>query len=129
MSKERKLPPLEEGLLKALRALDNQIARQMERSPTERAERGVQKWEPYQSKIEEVCALLMNGIGDEELRLDGVLVAAQALTKSLYLISEELGEVGLGKLRSAYCRDAFEAIIRDAERGLRIFGDEGAALN
>jgi hypothetical protein len=129
MSQQRKGPVLEQGLLSAMRALDNQIARQMERSPADREASGVQKWEPYQLKIEQVCALMIKAFGEDDVRLDSVLIVAQAMTKSLYLISEELGEAGLGAVRSGYCRTALNAILRDAERGLQQLGAEETQLN
>ena len=129
MSKQEKMPPLEGGILTALRALDNQIARAMERSPSEREEHGVQKWEPYQQKVEQCAAIVLSAFAEDEIKLDSVLVAAQAFTKSLYLLSEELGEAGLGKVRTAYVKAALEMLIRDAERGLQGFEQDGLALN
>lgn len=38
--------------------------------------------------------------------LDSILILSQALPRVLALIIEELGEDGLGKLRSAYCENA-----------------------
>ena len=49
--KEQKTPPLEAGIVQAMQALDRQIARRMERSPGEREEKGVQKWDPFSEKI------------------------------------------------------------------------------
>jgi len=42
--KKPKAPPLEQGLLTAMKAIDNQIAREMQRSPAEREAPGMQKW-------------------------------------------------------------------------------------
>ncbi|MCB0345894.1 MAG: hypothetical protein KDD66_12315 [Bdellovibrionales bacterium] len=118
MAKQKeKREPLEEGLLKALQALDRQIAREMQRTPAEREEFGVQKWQPYQKRIELVCALLLNEFGDGNVSLDGFIVLSQALVKSLQLLIEDLGEEGLGSVRSDYCRWALENIQQDCFRG------------
>ena len=114
--KPPKTPPLEEGLMMAMRALDNQIARAMERSPSEREVSGVQKWEPVAERVERVCVWVMNSLGDKEVQLDSLLVLSQAMTKALALIVDDLGEEGLGKMRSAYCVDALEKISVDAVR-------------
>jgi hypothetical protein len=114
---EEKLPPLEEGLQMAMRALDNQIARAMERTPAEREVHGVQKWEPLSQRVERVCVYVMNALGDKDIQLDSLLVLAQAFPKALALLVDDLGEEGLGKLRTAYCLSALEQIALDAERG------------
>ena len=124
-----KVPPLEAGLLQAMKALDNQIARQMQRSPAEREELGVQKWEPIGERIEEVVSLVLEKLGSEEVALDGLLVLSQAMSKALYLLVEELGEEGLGELRGGYCRKACELILRDAERAMEVLVPEGSHLN
>ena len=117
MTKNRR-SMLEEGLLTALHAIDQQIARAMERSPAEREKEGVQKWGPYTEKIEQVCSLMLSKTGEEEIHLDSLIVIAQASVKALKLITEELGPEGLGKVRSNYCQVAFEQIKRDARSGL-----------
>ena len=108
--------------MEAMQALDNQVARRMERSPAEREVHGVQKWEPYQSKIEEVTALVMQAFGEDSVKLDSLLILAQAFVKSLYLLTEELGVEGLGEIRAAYCRTALELIGRDTHYGLSQLG-------
>lgn len=120
MSKKEKLPPLEEGLLTALQAIDNQIAREVgSRSPAEREEHGVQKWEPLVTRVERICGFILDKFGENELDLDGIVVLSQALTKTLQLLYEELGEEGLGKVRFNYCTTALEEIEKSASRGLR----------
>ena len=64
MSKKQKPPKLEQHLLQAMRVIDNRVARQMQRTPAEREVHGVQKWEPYRIVVEDICALLLNEIGD-----------------------------------------------------------------
>jgi hypothetical protein len=115
-SKEPKLPPLEAGILQAMKAVDSQIARAMSRTPSEREAQGVQKWLPLTERVERVCALVMNALGDEEIGLDSVLVFAQAFPKALSLIVDDLGEEGLGKMRASYCVSISESIAGDAER-------------
>jgi hypothetical protein len=105
---------LEEGLLQAMKSVDNQIARAMQRSPAEREMHGVQKWEAYESRVESIAAFLLQEVGDTNIGLDSLLVFAQAFSKALRLVCDDLGEEGLGKIRSAYCRDAMEKIGRDA---------------
>jgi len=107
---------LEEGLIQAMRAIDNQIARAMQRSPSERDVQGVQKWEPYETRVEHVAAFIINQLGDESVNLDGVIVLAQAFTKALCILANDLGTDGLGELRTAYCLDAVDKIERDAHR-------------
>ena len=115
-----KLGVLEEGLLRAMRSLDVQIAREMQRSPAEEEVLGVQKWEPYQKRIENVASFVLNSLGDEDAGLDSLLVLAQAFVKSLQLVVSDLGNDGLGKVRSAYCLDALEKISRDVFEALQL---------
>ncbi|MFM1848727.1 MAG: hypothetical protein RL417_2201 [Pseudomonadota bacterium] len=115
-SREEKLPPLEDGLLRAMQALDRQVAREMQRTPAEREEKGVRKWEPYEKRVENVTSFVLNAIGDDAATLDAVLILSQSFVKSLYLLAEELGVEGLGDIRSQYCRGALEAIGQDIAR-------------
>jgi hypothetical protein len=112
------LGKLEEGLLQAMKAIDNQVARALQRTPAEREEHGIQKWEPYESRIEHVTAFILNELGEGGVSIDSLLVLSQSFTKALRLVSEDLGLEGLGKLRSAYCVDAMEKIQRDADKTL-----------
>ncbi len=107
---------LEEGLVQAMRAIDNQVARAMQRSPSERDAHGVQKWEPYETRVEHVAAFIINQLGEEAVSLDGVIVLAQAFTKALRILTHDLGSDGLGETRTAYCLDAVDKIERDAHR-------------
>jgi hypothetical protein len=109
---------LEEGLLQAMKAIDNQVARAMQRSPEERERLGVQKWEPYESRIEHLTAFILSEVGDNSVTLDSLVVLAQSFTKALRLVSEDLGAEGLGQVRSSYCLDAMEKIERDAAKTL-----------
>ena len=113
-----KIGKLEEGLLQAMHAIDTQVARAMQRSPAERETMGVQKWEPYDTRVEQVTAYVLNELGDNSVGLDSVLVLAQAFTKALRLAAEDLGADGLGTVRTAYCVDAMEKVQRDALRAL-----------
>lgn len=124
---EEKLTPLEQGLLTALRSIDRQISREMQRTPSEKETQGVQKWEPYQKRIENICAFVINNLGDQDIGLDSVLVMAQAMAKSLQLIVEELAEEGLGKIRVDYCRAAFRGIQDSCRKGELVF--QGPALS
>ena len=122
--KTQQRSPFEESLIKALCAIDNQIMREMQRSPAELDKHGVQKWPAYQKRIEQVVSTVLNALGDGELTLDGVLVLSQALTKTLLLAVEDLGRSGLGKVRSQYCEAAFKAIGDDVARGMLNFKPE-----
>ena len=118
----------EESLLKVMAAIDNQVAREMQRTPAEREEHGVQKWEPYQKRIEIIVTALLNALGDQEIQLDSVLVFSQALSKTLLLVIEDLGADGLGKLRAAYCREAAERIASDTDRALKMLKSDDTDL-
>jgi hypothetical protein len=109
---------LEEGLSQAMHAIDTQVARAMQRSPSERDVMGVQKWEPYDTRVEHITAYILNELGDNSVGLDSVLVLAQAFTKALRLATEDLGSDGLGAVRTSYCVDAMEKVTRDAGRAL-----------
>jgi hypothetical protein len=109
---------MEEGLLQAMRAIDNQIARALQRTPAEREAHGVQKWEPYEARVEDLVAFILNQLGDSTASLDSLFVLSQAFTKALRLASEDLGADGLGAMRSAYCIDAMEKIGLDASKAL-----------
>lgn len=121
--KTEKQSPLEEALLRAMRALDAQIAREMQRTPEEESVHGVLKWEPYQKRIENVASFALNALGDQEAGLDSVLVLAQAFSKTLQFVVNDLGTDGLGKVRSSYCQQALENIARDAYDGLQVLKD------
>jgi hypothetical protein len=114
---------LEQGLLQAMKAIENQIARAMQRSPSERDLHGVQKWEPYASRVEGVAAFLLQEVGDANIGLDSLLVCAQAFTKALRLICDDMGQDGLGQVRSAYCLDAMDKINRDAQMVVAALSD------
>lgn len=115
---------LEQGLINALKALDNQIARTMQRDPATRSAQGVQKWQPYQDKIENICSFLLNSAGEKQIDLDGLIILTQAMSKTLLFISEDLGADGLGKIRSQYIRDTFEKLSRDAEQAEKCLSNE-----
>ena len=106
---------LEESILTAMKALDNQISREMQRSPSQRELHGVQKWQPYQTRIENTCAFILDNFGEEVVGLDSLIVLSQTYVKALKLIAEDLGEDGLGKVRSGYVLEAMRAILHDAQ--------------
>lgn len=115
---------LEEGLLQAMKAIDNQVARAMQRTPAERDVHGVQKWEPFETRVELITAFLLNELGSQEVSIDSMVVLAQAFTKALALVCDDLGSEGLGAVRSSYCLDAMEKIERDAHRAVRGLGSQ-----
>jgi hypothetical protein len=115
---------LEEGLLQALKAIDNQIARSMQRSPSEREAQGVMKWEPYSNRVEGITAFLLEEFGDNSINLDSLVVSAQAFVKALQLVCDDLGQEGLGKLRTEYCLDAMRKISRDADKVIDGLSDQ-----
>lgn len=119
MAKE-KLPPLQSGLLAALQAIDNQIAREMQRTPAETDQHGVQKWEPISKRVENISGLLLDALEGEVVQLDSVLTLSQALVKTLSIMVQDLEEKGLGKVRSGYAQSALENIERDVRAGLNI---------
>lgn len=127
-SKQEKRSLLEENLVKVLSAIDTQIAREMQRTPAQREDHGVQKWEPYQKRVELIVSRVLNSLGDQEVTLDGVLVFAQAMSKTLLLAVEDLGADGLGKVRSSYCEAAMQNIAQDVSRGLQMLR-QGGELN
>lgn len=129
MSKIDSLPPLEAGILTALRAIDNQVARELQRSPSELSQHGVQKWEPFQKRVESISSFIIECLGERRVDLDGILVLSQALTKTLALLIDDLGEKGLGKVRTGYCIGALETIQKDAERTLRTLKGDGGRYN
>ena len=114
MSSGTKRGKLEDGLITALRAIDNQVAREMQRSPADRELHGVQKWQPFEKRVESISLLLLDAIADQEINLDSLLVMSQALSKALSLLTQDLGVSGLGTVRTEYCLQAANAISRDA---------------
>ena len=118
-----KIPPLQAGLLTALQALDSQIAREMQRQPTEIEVHGVQKWEPISKRVETIAGFLLDAIESQAIELDSVLTLSQAVIKTLSIIVQDLGEKGLGKMRSAYALEALQNIERDARTGLDALRD------
>lgn len=120
MAKSAPNSPLEDGLLVAMQAIDKQISREMQRTPREREEKGVQKWEPFQTRIERIAALVIDSLGDDSITIDPVLVLSQAYTKCLQLIISDLERDGLGEVRASYCITAMENISLDADKALRM---------
>ena len=118
-----KIPPLQAGLLTALQALDSQIAREMQRQPAEIEVHGVQKWEPISKRVETIAGFLLDAIESQAIELDSVLTLSQAVIKTLSIIVQDLGEKGLGKMRSAYALEALQNIERDARAGLGALRD------
>lgn len=112
--------PFEESLLKTLSAIDNQIAREMQRSPAELEKHGVQKWSAYEKRVELIVSSVLNALGTEEISLDSILVFSQAMSKTLLLAVEDLGPAGLGKIRAKYCNSVFTAMEGDARRGMGV---------
>ena len=128
MSKQRiEIEPLEEGLRQALQAIDNQIAREMQRSPAERELHGVLKWEPFEVRIERVSAYLLSIFG-EEIQLDSLIVLSQALVKSLALVVEDCGREGLGDVRARYVERTADSLKRDAS-AMKDAVTEGFTMN
>ena len=117
-----KLSVLEESLVRALQAIDNQIAREMQRAPEKLEVHGVQKWEPYQSRIEGIAAFLIDQINGGEIQLDSLIVMSQAVVKGMEIVLSDLGEDGLGKVRANYCRAAMEFIATTAESAKQQLG-------
>ena len=113
------LSRLEEGLMMAMRAIDEQVAREMQRSDAEREQKGVQKWDPLQKRIEKAASILLNAFAKDDIKLDSLLVLSQALTKSLQLIVDEIGTEGLGHIRSGYCNWTLENISTYADRAIK----------
>jgi hypothetical protein len=115
---------LEKSLISAMQALDKQILRAVSSRNPEKLERhGVQKWEPISERVEMVATLILDKLGDNHIELDSVLVLSQALSKVLQLVAEDLGRDGLGELRTAYLKRAFELITDSALRGEQALGD------
>ncbi|MCI5065295.1 hypothetical protein MRY87_06190 [bacterium] len=112
-TKKRSKISLEEALCRFLSQLDSQVARDMQRSPEREELEGVQKWEPYRKRVERVTALVLEGFGEAEVNLDSLLISAEAFMRALRILTEELGEDGLGTVRSGYVREICKAVERD----------------
>jgi hypothetical protein len=115
-NRDKSVSPLEAALLQCLTALDNQVAREMQRTPAERELHGVQKWAPYSKRVELIAGLLAEQLGNNTIELDGMIVLAQALSKALSLFVDEMGAEGLGRVRSEYVAHAGDAMAADARR-------------
>ncbi len=122
--KKQKITPLEEHLISAMRAIDNQVAREMQRTPSERDTHGVQKWEPYAKRVELIASLALNHVGSNDSELDSVLVLSQAYVKALVLLVNDLGQDGLGKVRTDYCTKVLSTIMSDSDKALRELRNE-----
>ena len=113
-----------EALTRAMRAIDKQIEREMQRTPAEREVEGVQKWGPLQVRVERAVGVILDGVADQEFGVDAVVVMTRAFTSALRMIAEDLGKEGLGELRSEYILDAMERAQEDARRALALFTGE-----
>ena len=127
MSKEQKLPLLDESLIRALELIDSQIARAMERTPEQREKSGVQKWKPLEERIERLSTLVLDNFG-ERVQLDSILVLSQVMVKVLGLLCQEMGQEGLGELRSSYIQEALKILEIEIERATGVFKDDKSIL-
>ena len=117
--------PLEEGLITAMQGIDKQILREVStRTPAGREEHGVQKWEPIEKRVEYVSGFVLNELGEATVGLDSLLVMSQAFALALQMVSEDLGEEGLGEVRTTYLKTAFEQLERCAFRGKQALSSE-----
>ena len=128
-TEDETLQPLEAALLRAMKAIDNQVAREMQRTPAEREEHGSKKWKPYDTRIENIAAFVLNSLGDDSATLDSVIVLSQAFTKALRMAMEDLGPDGLGKIRTEYCSQTMERIQQDAVKGRAAVVEESGKFN
>ncbi|NBW39866.1 hypothetical protein EBR25_02565 [bacterium] len=115
---------LEQALSRVLETLDAQVAREMQRTPAEREQRGVLKSEAHKKRSEKVSSHILEGISQGEFGLDGALILAEAIPRCLRILAEELGEDDLGKVRSTYLRELFLELEREAELGQCALGDK-----
>jgi len=113
---------LEAALMRVVQLLDTQVAREMQRAPIEREQSGVQKWEPYRRRAERISSLLLEGITERKIELDSLLILSEAIPRCLRILAEELGEDGLGKMRSSYVREVFLSLEREIDLGQRALG-------
>lgn len=121
---EREISPMEEGLLRAMQAIDKQVAQELQR-PTANADiHGVQKWEPYQKRIEFFSSFLLQSMEEGSIKLDSIFVMAQALAKSLSLALDDAGSAGLDKSRAEYAAASLAAIEKDCFRAGRALRSE-----
>ncbi len=127
MTKTTKRPLLEESLLSALSAVDKQIARAMERTPSQREVHGVQKWKPLDERVEKLCELLLSEYG-EEYQLDSLLVFARSFVKSLSILCDELGGDSFGEIRSAYIKETLQMLEDDVLRAKGVFKRDETSL-
>lgn len=124
-----RVSPMEAGLRAAMRALDNQIEKEVQRrNPSEREEHGVQKWEPIERRMEQVSSLILDAFGERQAGLDSLLVLSQAFVKALHLVIEELGGEGLGKVRQGYCAEALKRIASDTRRAEEVISGKPALM-
>jgi hypothetical protein len=115
--------PLFDGVHRSLRAIDSQIAREMQRTPTQSEMHGVTKWAPMSKRVELLSAFFLDHLGDaaesaDAFSFESLLVMAQSTVKALSLIVRDLGEADLGEIRSSYARDALSTMQFDVERAL-----------
>jgi hypothetical protein len=118
---EKETTPLEDGLLRALRALDNQILRETQRDAIGRAEHGVGKDDAIEKRVEQLSTWFLDSLGEADISLEALLVLSRASTKALSLLARDLGSDGLGAIRTRYCLQSLEDLERDlrlAEEGL-----------
>ena len=92
---------ISEHLLQLCNAIDQQVARELQRDPVERQEHGVSKQEPYRKRREMLSLSLLEAFSTGAVNIDGMLVVTESLAKTLEVITEELGSEGLGKYRSS----------------------------
>jgi hypothetical protein len=125
----KQLPPLEDGLLRALRAIDNQILREIQRDAKGREAHGVGKDDAIERRVELLSTWLLDCFGEDAAKLESLLVLSRAFTKSVSLIAQDLGRDGLGAVRARYCLQTFEDLERDVRLGEEGLGEGSRELN
>jgi hypothetical protein len=129
MSKNIKnLSPLEAGITEALSALNNQILREIQRSPTQREGKGLSKSEPINKRVELLTGIILNLLGEEHCSIEALIVLAESSVKALRMTCEDLETEGLGKMRSLYVADSVSKIYDDSRKVLSCLNQIGDDL-
>mgnify|MGYP003611139717 CR=1 FL=1 len=124
------LPKLEQGLLLAMQAIENQVARDISsRTPSESEVHGVSKTGPYLERIERISGFVLDAFADGLVGVDSIVVMSHSLCTALKLVVEELGSEGLGDVRSKDCLSTIRAISISLESVKEVLVDKTTRIN
>ncbi len=132
MAEEKEqLSPLEEAILASLQAVDDQIALEHKRQPSEPELRGVDEGEIYRKRVEFIASFLIGAAEADQVGLNSLVVFTQAFAKALAMTVDDRASEGLKDISTSYALLAAKSVEKDAGKLMRLLRapDESSELS